>query len=277
MNRAEWLEWRRSGLGGSDIAVVMGCSRWSSPWELWLSKVKGIDNERDAAAQMTGRLLEDAVIQWAVEVTGSVARMRGTPVRHHIHDWMRATPDAYLLRMNGNEGLEAKVAEWPWDEPPREYELQCRWYMACTDRPTWKLAAFFRKAPAWHIYTFERDHDAEAEMMGAAALWWKRHVVHGEPPEVDGTNAAGRGLSTLHGVHPEDEWRVADDAEERLIREYADTDRALARLSVERDRLGNHLRHAIGPDTGIRFTGGRAKWSRNGRTAGRLTVRVDDD
>lgn len=31
LSRAEWLEWRRKGIGGSDTAAVAGVSRWKSP------------------------------------------------------------------------------------------------------------------------------------------------------------------------------------------------------------------------------------------------------
>ena len=46
MNRAEWLNWRRTGLGGSDIAAVLGLSKWRTPWDVWADK-KGLLPEKE--------------------------------------------------------------------------------------------------------------------------------------------------------------------------------------------------------------------------------------
>ena len=35
---ADWLKYRRRGIGGSDAAAVYGISRYKSPFELWLDK-----------------------------------------------------------------------------------------------------------------------------------------------------------------------------------------------------------------------------------------------
>ena len=35
---ADWLEYRKQGIGGSDASVVCGVSRYKSPVELWLDK-----------------------------------------------------------------------------------------------------------------------------------------------------------------------------------------------------------------------------------------------
>ena len=35
---ADWLEYRKQGIGGSDASVVCGINRYKSPVELWLDK-----------------------------------------------------------------------------------------------------------------------------------------------------------------------------------------------------------------------------------------------
>lgn len=34
----EWLQWRKSGLGGSDAPIIMNVSKWKKPYELFLEK-----------------------------------------------------------------------------------------------------------------------------------------------------------------------------------------------------------------------------------------------
>ena len=36
--REEWLKARKLGLGGSDMAAVLGLSPWRSPIDVWLDK-----------------------------------------------------------------------------------------------------------------------------------------------------------------------------------------------------------------------------------------------
>jgi predicted phage-related endonuclease len=38
IERANWLEVRRQGIGGSDAAAAVGLSPYKSPLELWLEK-----------------------------------------------------------------------------------------------------------------------------------------------------------------------------------------------------------------------------------------------
>jgi predicted phage-related endonuclease len=34
MSREEWLRWRKKGIGGSDVASILGINKWSSAIEL---------------------------------------------------------------------------------------------------------------------------------------------------------------------------------------------------------------------------------------------------
>ena len=38
-DREKWLNARRSGLGASEVAAVLGLSPWSTPYKVWRDKV----------------------------------------------------------------------------------------------------------------------------------------------------------------------------------------------------------------------------------------------
>ena len=66
-------EERRQYIGGSDIAAVMGMSRWKTPLTLWLEKTGEIEsttNSNNEAVEL-GRELEDFVAKKFTRVTGS--------------------------------------------------------------------------------------------------------------------------------------------------------------------------------------------------------------
>lgn len=61
MDRQEWLEWRRGGIGASDAPIVVGASKWRTPHELYLEKVFGCEDTEPNAAMQRGIDLEPVV------------------------------------------------------------------------------------------------------------------------------------------------------------------------------------------------------------------------
>lgn len=41
-DRAEWLEYRKDGIGSSEVATILGLNPWETPYQLWRRK-KGLD------------------------------------------------------------------------------------------------------------------------------------------------------------------------------------------------------------------------------------------
>ena len=61
MPYAEWLEWRRKGIGGSDASVVCGVNKWKSPVELWMDKTGQLPYDEAGEAAYWGTVLESVV------------------------------------------------------------------------------------------------------------------------------------------------------------------------------------------------------------------------
>ena len=281
--RASWLEWRRKGLGGSDIGAIFGLSRWSDPWSVWLDKVHGASSGDDDS-RITGRLLEEAVAKYAAQRLDADGLMVGPMSAHPERPWMRGSPDYFLRFGARHDLLECKTAEYQtsedgWgpdmsDEIPPAYRCQVDWYMAVLDRPIAWVAVFFKRSDAWALYRIERNAEREADMIQRAGNWWAYHVQQGNPPNIDASSGARAGLARVF-PQPADrgDLRPATPEEEHLVRQYHDTRHAVRDLSKEADRLGNEIRDAIGNNAGLRFRGGRVKWSRGATNTLRVTLR----
>ena len=61
MDRNEWLEYRKRGIGGSDAAAVAGLNPWKSPMAVWLEKTGRVEPEEPGEAAYWGTVLEDVV------------------------------------------------------------------------------------------------------------------------------------------------------------------------------------------------------------------------
>jgi len=125
--RSEWLAARRSGLGSSDIAGVLGQSSWASPYSVWWDKVGPLQDTDGATESMRwGQRLEPVIAQVWSEQTGIRVKRIGL-CRSNSRPWQLASPD----RMTSDRGvLEVKIAsgwdhdQWDADTIPLKYLLQ---------------------------------------------------------------------------------------------------------------------------------------------------------
>lgn len=94
---AEWLEWRRSHIGASDVPVIMGTSEFMKPHELWLLKTgrkepfKGnFATERGQRAEPHIRALYRELYLNGAEVESPVAEYSAWPVMSASFDAMNS-------------------------------------------------------------------------------------------------------------------------------------------------------------------------------------------
>jgi putative phage-type endonuclease len=207
-DRPAWLEWRRGGLGGSDVAGVLGLSSWSSPWDVWRSKRHAVQ-VADNAAMERGRRLESAIGEWTRDRLGAKRLSVGRPCQHPDRPWMRGTPDGWL----DGVGLEIKTCRsWDgWgedgtDQIPAVYRTQVLWYMAITGRDRWVLSAFSPMTDQLRIYHLEADPQVLAALVETAGQWWQTHVIEDTEPPIDGSPGCAAGLAELH-AEPRDTFR----------------------------------------------------------------------
>ena len=205
LDRTEWLRWRRSGIGGSDIAALLGLSTWSSPYRLWCDKSGILDNadESETDRQRLGKRMESVLELEFHDATGLTAGHPQTRVVDKNHDWRRATLDA--LAVEGDDVLgvvefktDGRFA-WP-DGPPPNLRAQLIWQMGiCGLDHGW--LAVLHAGFKFLTYPVEWDADARADwslMCERADRFWHDHVLAGEPPPVDGSAATARTLAELY-------------------------------------------------------------------------------
>jgi putative phage-type endonuclease len=102
-NGAEWLAWRKSGLGASDAPVVMGVSPYTSRFELWCEKT-GMADRPDfhpmaIKAMARGTLLEPEARECYEKKVGAKFDAN-INVIHERYDFIRASLDGYSKDLN---------------------------------------------------------------------------------------------------------------------------------------------------------------------------------
>ena len=91
-SREQWLTERRKGIGGSDIATLLGVNPYQSEYELWLDKSGRAGPDEQTGAMQRGVWLEPRLAAIFSERTGLAVRRCGL-VKNRYDGRVRATPD----------------------------------------------------------------------------------------------------------------------------------------------------------------------------------------
>lgn len=218
MDRAQWLEWRRSGIGASDVAAILGISPWASPWSIWADKVGLLphdDDHDDDDPREFGKRAEAMLAPWFEDRTGyhlaaQQAALTHAEIDHHLAtldglvcDTEPAVNHLELWRLGFAQALGTGEIKTdfgsPWSEIPPHYQGQGQWQLHVTglDR-VWFAVLHGRR---FRVYEMERDQADIDLIVARVDEFWHDHVLAGIPPAVDSSEATAKALAV---IYPED-------------------------------------------------------------------------
>ena len=266
----EWLEFRKSGLGGSDAASVLGYSPFKSTYELWAEKSQLIEPEdiSNREAVEWGKRLEDVVAQKFADEHSELDIKNFTYCYvSNEYPFMFASLDRVATDADGNKYVvEIKTTnafgdDWA-DGVPIYYEAQVYHYLAVTGFKGAYVACLTggNKYQEYYITAQESviDYTVECEK----AFW--QQVINGIEPALTPNGNDARALFLMHG-DAGDTVVPADDNE--LIDQLA-YDIAVLRAQIKSDEakkklLENNMRQIIGDNRGIMSDVYRILWTRS--------------
>lgn len=223
ISNSEWLEIRRQGIGGSDVAAILGISKYKSAMSLWLEKTGMVEPEdiSDKESVYWGNVLEDVVAKEFERQTGKKVKRRNAVLFHPQHRHMLANVDRLVI--GERAGLECKTAgirqsdKWDSDEVPDEYYLQCQHYMAVTGFEKWYIAVLIAGQKfVWK--TIQRDEEVIRVIIEKTTAFWQM-VQEKVMPQVDGSEASSAALKDLLPESNGQEITLPEEAD-MWIRQY---------------------------------------------------------
>ena len=207
MSREDWLKERKKGIGGSDVACVLGLNKYKSAFALYNEKKSEEIEDFDNEAMRVGRDLEEYVASRFTELSGIKVRHENAILINEEFPFIRANVDRLCVGVKA--GLECKTAS-TWNaknfgkgEFPVNYYAQCVAYMAVTGLPDWYLAVLVM-GKEFKVYKLTRDKDCDcpewcecAVYVGANEIkalvevcrdFWCEHIEKNVPPAVFNSN-----------------------------------------------------------------------------------------
>lgn len=244
----EWLEFRRQGIGGSDVAAILGMSPWRSPYSVWAEKTGRLSIE-DAGNEFThwGTIMEPILAKEFEAVTGKKVYRQNKTFYRPDHGFLRANIDRDVVGEPGfleiKTAMEYKSSEWDGDSIPVPYQLQVQHYMYVLDRP-YVYVAYLIGGHHFSWKRVERDQGSIDTFESLLIDWWNKHVVHDEEPDVDGDAATTAALKSLY---PDEDGEVIELGHDinQLLRNRDELSISVKSSTASIDAISNRIRQEM--------------------------------
>lgn len=257
---AAWLELRKHGVGGSDVAAVMGLSPWRSPLEVWLEKT-GRASAQDLSGKESvamGSELEGDVLEmykrrhptYRVQRVNAVLRSRERPHAQASLDAIAYDPAVGWGVVEIKTG--SKESEWS-DGVPMHYLTQVTHYLNVTGFAFADVAALIGDF-GLHYHEYRVMPDAEDMQAVAVAVdeFWSRYVLDDAmPPHVSALPSEGKALFEIY-KRSDGEMEPTDAARaEHLACLLCDLNEQERDAKTHKTEVSNELKRLVGEHKGI--------------------------
>ena len=247
---ADWLEYRKQGIGGSDASVVCAINRYKSPVELWMEKTNQLQAQEAGEAAYWGTQLEPFVRAEFSKRTGIFVTEVHELLQSEEYPFMLANldgvcevPDVGTCIFEAKTASAYKAGEWE-DTIPDEYMLQVQHYMAVTGYAGTYIAVLIGgNTFKWKFV--ERDEELISMLVELETAFWN-HVQDCTPPPLDGSNASAKFLAErFHDSIPKSHITLPDTAAD-LLAQYDEACEQLEIITEQKQQAENLLKEMMG-------------------------------
>lgn len=185
MGSPQWLKDRRKGIGGSDVASIVGLSPFKTAYQVYQEKREEVEDWKGNEGTDWGKRMEPMIRQWYSDHTGRAVRVPEEIITNAKYPFLLSSLDGFT---DDQRGVEIKTSRSMkgWGEPgtneiPDYYMLQVQHYMVVTAFPVFDVPVSIAGGSP-EIYEVPADPELQEMIIDACAEFWKR-VVEGIPPD----------------------------------------------------------------------------------------------
>lgn len=226
-----WHAARATGIGGSDIAAIMGESTWKSPYDIWLTKTGQMPYDgtgQQSEAARWGNVLENSIAyEWAQRNDKKIVKIP-ISLQSDEHPFMHANIDGFVLDSTGTKIesiLEIKTTSlynkdaWEVGPIPYYYVCQATWYAMITGLACFDIVCL---VGGQHLYSYHlpKDPDLCKRMTKAAIEFWTVNVQQLKEPAVTATDIERLQTQEVEKSEPAQPFIDESDATSNLVTSY---------------------------------------------------------
>ncbi|CAM5481958.1 MULTISPECIES: YqaJ viral recombinase family protein [Streptomyces] len=268
--KALWDEARRTGIGGSEVAKILGLNKYAGPRHVYEEKhgrPVPMDAQLSEYAEV-GQEIETFIAHLFSKRTGIPAVPTPGTLANVERPWMRSNVDRYALDPASGAvvaPIELKnrsayqLDDWE-DGVPDGPALQVHWNLAVGGwEYGWAVALVGGNTLRYH--RIERDEELIGLLIDTCGRWFQRHVIEGYPPPADGLDATKDLLGRLWHVKPKDVIEVPRMKAEKLRKRRAALLAQIEELDKQKTTVENEMRLICGDKASIAEVEGKKAWS----------------
>lgn len=250
-------EYRRSGIGASEIGAILGVNRFKTPLDVYAEKLGLKEATPDNPALRWGRILEPAIASAYEEFHGVELSECAHRVKEFDGCRFLMTPD----RLSEDEALivEIKTAglwsakDWGAsgeDGAPLSYAAQLALYLWGAGMATGVIAALIA-GQDYREYPQTRDAELEEAILAAGAKFWRDNVLAKKPPEAANLADESRWIERRYRANLSEAVAIADPFTAEKMEALSVLRGRIKELGMEEEALENLLKLAVGDGSGL--------------------------
>ena len=263
--REAWLAARQTGVGGSEVAAVLGLSRYEDALTVYARKVGALPENAQSEEMEWGVILEPVVAQQYAARTGRRVEGGGYRIYRDVErPWRLATLDReqFSFHTHGDKPgvLEVKTSRsdastWA-NAVPDEYFVQVQHQMSVAAM-TWGTICCLHHGQHLRHYDVEPHDKLQQKIAARIEEFWQR-VRDRRPPEAG--PLSGEALRWLFPRESAGSIALGADAD-KLLDDYDAASQALTGAKETTETIKNKLRAMLGSfEIGITPSGRRVTW-----------------
>lgn len=222
----EQLAERKKSIGGSDVAAILGLSRWKTALDVFLDKTSDKDFADKTLENLerlnSGNELEPWVAGKFERFTGKKLNLAIDTYRHDDYPYSHANLDGLVI--NENSGIELKTTDstnksaWPangTNEIIKIYKPQLMHNRLIANVEKMYLAVCIGFSTfRWYWYEpTKKDLDNEKKIQELISIFWEEHILKNDPPAL-------RYFEEVKKVYPESECNIKVATDKKIYEAY---------------------------------------------------------
>lgn len=258
---------RKQGIGGSDIAAILGIDRFRTPLDVYLDKI-GESKIEDNEEMESGRMLEDTIIRWHENryKTYKYAPINHNllPISHKTKDYFLATPDRLIFAPEKSiddndlnslieeaQGIaEIKNTSINIEEPFDSWICQLQWYMYILQK-NYGEVVWLSQGTKLRYTKFEYNSTLVEYMIDAANNFWENNVMKKIPPEPININD----IKKYYKQSIEGKLVEGNDEIFRMVLEASNLKKEISTLESELETIEESIKLFMKDAEGIIYNG----------------------
>lgn len=269
LEREEWLQVRKRGIGSSDAASAVGLCPYKSQLELWMEKTGRTARSEEPGQDNPmywGTLLEPFVAAAYAERTERKVRRVNAVLQHPIYSFMLANIDREVVGAADVQILECKTAgefgSRLWRDGVPEYvQLQVQHQLAVTGKQTADVAVLLC-GQKLEVHRVERDEEVISRLIVLEARFWD-HVTEDTPPPADGSESAAKALRSLYRGNDTSVDFTEDTELSGTFAGLVSLREEIAHMDKRAEQMRQQLEQSMGDASKAIFQGGEITYRRS--------------